>query len=146
MVAGRAMSITMNLVQQVHELGACLRLEGERVIVEGPSPLPSDLMTQLRALKAEVRSYLKAQEHDDSWFDLPFPLGYEGLPRAQAEAAEIVNDKFGIKDPLHRKYNVLSWIRGYYQDRGENSGEHYEAIKQEQLRLGQILDRGVDPE
>jgi hypothetical protein len=115
---------------------------GGRSYVEGPSPLPSDLMTQLRALKAEVRSYLKSQEHDDSLFDLPFPLGYGGLPQAQVEAAQIVNDKFGIKDPVYRKYNVLSWLRGYYQDRGENHGECYEAIKQEQLRLSEILRGG----
>jgi hypothetical protein len=133
------MKSIMNLVQQVHELGACLRLEGEGVIVEGPSPLPGDLMTQLRAYKAEVWSYLKSQEHGDSRFDLPFPLGYGGLPQAQVEAAEVVNDKFGIKDLVHRRYNVLSWVRGYYQDRGENCGEHYEAIKEEQLRLGEIL-------
>jgi hypothetical protein len=75
-------------------------------------------------------------------FALPFPMGYGGLPQAQVEAAEIVNDKFGIKDPVHRKYNVLSWVRGYYQDRGENCGEHYQAIKAEQLRLSEILRGG----
>jgi hypothetical protein len=77
-------------------------------------------------------------------FALPFPLGYGGLPQAQVEAVEIVNDKFGIKDPIHRKYNVLSWVRGYYQDRGENYSEHYKAIKPEQLRLSEIL-RGGQP-
>jgi hypothetical protein len=132
----------MNLLQRVHELRACLRLAGEGVIVEGPSPLPSDLLSQLRALKAEVRSYLKSQEHGNSLFALPFPIGYGGLPQAQVEAAEVVNDKLGIKDPVHRKYNVLSWVRGHYQDRGENHGECYEAIKQEQLRLSAILRGG----
>ena len=133
------MRAIMNLLQRVHELGACLHLEGEGVVVEGPLPLPGDLMTQLRTLKAEVRSYLKSQEHGNSQFALPFPMGYGGLPHAQVEAAEVINDKLGIKDPVHRKYNVLSWVRGYYQDRGENYGEHYQAIKQEQLRLGEIL-------
>jgi hypothetical protein len=132
----------MNLLQRVHELGACLHLEGEGVIVERPLPLPNDLLSQLRACKAEVRSYLKSQEQGNSQFALPFPMGYGGLPQAQVEAAEVVNDKLGIKDPVHRKYNVLSWIRGYYQDIGENHGECYEAIKQEQLHLSEILRGG----
>jgi hypothetical protein len=132
----------MNLVQRVHELGAYLRLEGEGVIVEGPLPLPSDLLSQLRTCKAEVRSYLKSQEQGNSLFALPFPIGYGGLPQAQVEAVEVVNDKLGIKGPVHRKYNVLSWVRGYYQDIGENCGEHYQAIKQEQLRLREILRGG----
>jgi hypothetical protein len=71
--------------------------------------------------------------------DLPFPLGYGGLPKAQVDAAEIVNDKFGVKDPVQRKYNVLSWVRGYYQDQGEINSEHYQTIKEEQRRLGEIL-------
>jgi hypothetical protein len=145
MVAGGAMKGIMNLLQRVHELGACLHLEGEGAVVEGPSPLPGDLITQLRTLKAEVRSYLKSQEQGNSLFALPFPLGYGGLPQAQVEAAEVVNDKLGIKDPVHRKYNVLSWVQGYYQDQGENHGECFEAIKEEQLRLGQILDGEVNP-
>lgn len=43
------------------------------------------------------------------------------------------------------KYNVLSWIRGFYQDRGENRGALYEAIKAEQLRLWRILHPQGDP-
>ena len=54
-------------------------------------------------------------------------------------------DKWDITDPILRKYNVLSWVRGYYQDRGENHGEHYAALKLEQLRLGRILDPHGDP-
>jgi len=54
-------------------------------------------------------------------------------------------DKFGIADAVLRKYNVLSWIRGFYHDRGENRGALYEAIKAEQLRLGRILDPQGDP-
>ena len=77
--------------------------------------------------------------------ELPFPIGYGGLPSAQVEAAETVMDKRGVTDPVLRKYNILTWVRGYYQDRGENHGEHYEAVKAEQLRLGRILDPEGDP-
>ena len=51
-----------------------------------------------------------------------------------------INDKFGITDHDHRLYNVLAWVLGYYQDRGENHGEHYEALEQEQQRLSRILE------
>ena len=50
------------------------------------------------------------------------------------------NDKFGITDRDHRRYNVLVWVLGYYQDRGDNHGERYEALTQEQQRLGRILE------
>src|SRR5918999_4669701 len=68
--------------------------------------------------------------------DLPFPLGYGGLPKAQVEVAEVINDKFGITDPVHRKYNVLAWVLGFYQERGEVGSEWYEAVRKEQQRLG----------
>ena len=55
-----------------------------------------------------------------------------------------INDKFGITDHDHRLYNQLAWVRGYYQNRGDNHGEWYEALEQEQRRLSRILEaRGV---
>jgi hypothetical protein len=63
---------------------------------------------------------------------------------AQVEIIKTINDKFGITDRDHRLYNVLVWVLGYYQDRGENRGEWYEALEQEQQRLRRILEaRGV---
>ena len=50
-----------------------------------------------------------------------------------------INDKFGITDHDHRLYNILAWVRSYYEDRGENHGEGYEALTQEQRRLSRIL-------
>ena len=139
------MSNVLTLVQQAHSLGARLWVEEKRVKLKAPSPLPPGLVTQLREHKTEVLAYLEVESRQTSSFDLPFPIGCGGLPRGQVEAAEAVNDKLGVKDPVHRKYNVLSWVRGYYQDRGENHGEHYESIKEEHQRLGQILDGEADP-
>ncbi len=133
------MKAVETLLQQVHDLGASIRLAGGRIIVEGPSPLPGVLMEELRQQKAEVTAHLTAESQMVS-FDLPFPIGYGGLPQAQVEACKAVTDRFGITDPIHRKYNVIAWVRGYYQDRGENHGDHYEAIKREQQRLGRLLD------
>ena len=105
---------------------------------EGPLPLPEE---ELREHTSEVRSYLTEQVPQDCYSGLPFPIGYEGLPMAQVEAAQAVNGSLGITDPVLSKYNVLTWVQGYYQDRGENRGAHYQAIEQEKQRIGKILER-----
>jgi hypothetical protein len=74
-----------------------------------------------------------------SMLDLPFPMGYGGLPRAQVEAALAIQDKLGVRDPVLRKYSVLSRVRGYLQSHGEDHGPLYDAIVREQQRLGDIL-------
>ena len=130
-----------SLLQKAHDLGARFKVTAGRVRVEGPSPLPSDLMKRLRDQKAEVQSYFMGRSDESASLDLPFPIGYGGLPRAQVEAAEAVNNRLGIKHPVIRKYNVLTWVRGYYQDRGENRGEQYERIRSEQQRLAAILEQ-----
>ncbi len=52
-------------------------------------------------------------------------------------------DRFGIHDPVRRRCNILAWVRGHYQDRGEDHGELYEALIAEQLRWGASLTRKV---
>ena len=62
----------------------------------------------------------------------------------QVQADESVMDELKITDPVLRNYNVLAWVRGYYQDRGDNHGEWYEALEQEQRWLSRILEaRGI---
>jgi hypothetical protein len=141
---GAAVSNVKSLLQQAHDLGPRFCVAGDRVEVEGSSPLPPDLMARLRESKTEIRSYLETEGRKTSSFDLPFPIGYGGLPKAQVEAAEVINNKLGINDPVVRKYNVLSWVRGHYVDLGQNHGEHYGAIKREQQRLGQLLRGQAD--
>jgi hypothetical protein len=87
-----------------------------------------------------ARSKSKSLEADDGYFDIPFPMGYQGLPRAEVERAIRYLDKYGYTDPVLRKYNILCWIRGYYQDNGKNHGEHYADLVTEQNRLGDILE------
>jgi hypothetical protein len=134
------------LLAQLHALDVELKSDGYQLHYKAlKGVLTPDLRQALQQHKAEMLTYLKAKDSKVFLLHLPFPLGYGGLPQAQVEAAEVINDKLGIKDPVHRKYNVLSWVRGYFQDIGENHGECYQAIKQEQLRLGQILDGEVTP-
>jgi hypothetical protein len=74
-------------------------------------------------------------------FDLPFPEGWAGLPRAQVEAAELIQDKMGINEPILRRFNVLSWVRTHLQYQSLNRGQLYEAIFTEQQRLWEILKK-----
>jgi hypothetical protein len=136
-----------SLLADLQAKGVHFQVVGDTLRVDAPKGvLTPELRQALYQHKVEILVYLKAKDPEIFLLGLAFPIGYGGLPQAQVEAAEIVNDKFGIEDLVHRKYNVLSWVRGYYQDRGENYGEYYEAIKQEQLRLGQMLDGEVNPE
>ena len=79
-------------------------------------------------------------------YDLPFPIGYDGLPRAQVEMAPAWLGKVGVTDPILHKYNVMSWVRRRLQWNGQNRDGLYEASKGEQFRLGRILDPSGDPE
>ena len=75
-------------------------------------------------------------------FDLPFPTGFRGLPRAQVEMALTVQDKLGITDQVLRKYNVLTWILDYmfyFAARDKGGGIPNENIKEEIDRLSRIL-------
>ena len=67
-----------HLLQQVHDLGARIEVDQERIRVEGPLPLPEYLMAALREHKSEVRSYLAERDARVCSSELPFPLGYEG--------------------------------------------------------------------
>jgi len=128
------------ILTAIQEAGATARIAGDKLSVEPGNRVPAELVPEIRQHKLEIMELVSIPETE-----LPFPIGFGGLPAAQVEAAEAVMDKWGITDPVLRKYNVLSWVRGYYQDRGENHGEHYEALKVEQTRLGRILDTCGEP-
>ena len=126
-----------DVLDRLTELGVMAYATGEKLLLEPGSKVPPDLLVEVRQNKAEIVARLRRRTE---LIDLPFPIGYGGLALAQVEMAEAVMDKWGVTDPILRKYNVLSWVRGYYQDVGENHGGHYEVLKGEQVRLGDILD------
>ena len=128
---------TTEVLDKLSALGITARAAGEKLLLEPGSKVPADLMAEVRERKVDIINYLRRQTE---LIDLPFPIGYGGLPSAQVEAAEAVMDKFGVTDPILRSFNILSWVQGYYQDRGENHGDYYEALKREQSRLSRILD------
>ena len=129
-----------DVLDELTSLGVTATANGQKLLLEPGSKVPQDLLTEVKGHKTELLELVSAPKTE-----LPFPIGYGALPSAQVEAAEAVMDQWGVTDPVLRKYNVLSWVRGFYQDRRENHGEHYEAIKAEQLRLGRILDPFGEP-
>ena len=118
-----------DLLREVQAHDAFVWADGENLALDVPDDFPERLIDALTENKTELLATLK-----------PTQEGYVGLPKAQVEMAETVNDKYGITDSDHRRYNVLSWVRGYYQFRNENHGDHYEAILHEFKRLSRILD------
>ena len=125
------------VVEALVSLQISVRAKGDKLLLVPGSKVPQELVQEVRKHKGEIIAVLN---RSTELADLPFPIGYGGLPLAQVELAQALMDKWGVTDPILRKYNVLSWVRGYYQDVGENHGEHYEVLKGEQARLGDILD------
>jgi len=122
------------ILQRAHELGITLRHGGDR-IEYGPKNLATDdFIEDLRQHKAEVLAFLSAPSEESSY-------DFGGLPTAQVEMAVAWLDKVGVRDPIPRKYNVLSWVRSHLQWNGKNQGAQYEAIRKEQQRLGDLLGR-----
>ena len=138
------------VLDRLESQGVTITVTGDQVKLVPGSRVPSDLVEQLKHHKKEVVAFLRGRHTqsvnppvgDDSP-GLPADI-CDGFPKAQVEMATAINDKFGITDHDHRLYNMLAWVRGYYQDRGDNHGERYEALEQEQRRLRRILEaRGV---
>ena len=126
----------VEVLGQLAELGITPQASGNKLLLTPGSKVPVDLIAQVKKYKTEIIEHLEP--------DTVLPTVNMGLPKAQVEAAEAINEKFGITDPVHRRYNVLAWVRGYFQDRGENHGHRYEALKQAQIRLSEILEsRGI---
>ena len=138
------------VLDRLESQGVTITVTGDQVKLVPGSRVPSDLVEQLKHHKKEVVAFLRGRHTQsanppvgDDNPGLPADI-CEGFPKAQLEMATAINDKVGITDRDHRRYNVLAWVRGYYQDRGENHGERYEALTQEQLRLSQVfVVRGI---
>ena len=126
----------VEVLDQLAELGITPKASGNKLLLTPGSKVPIDLIAQVKKYKTEIIEHLGP--------DTVLPTVNMGLPKAQVEAAEAINEKFGITDPVHRRYNVLAWVRGYFQNRGETHSYRYEALKKAQQRLSGILEeRGI---
>ena len=107
------MIASLELLREAQALGAVFTVpEPGRVHIEASEPLPDALMESLRQFKDEVLAHLRRRTE---LVDLPFPLGYGGLPVEEVARAEAQNDSLGVTDPVERRLNVLLWLWQHYQ-------------------------------
>ncbi len=123
------------ILERLKHQGVAVTVNGDRIKLVPGSMVPPDIASALKEHKSEFLDFLLSKQVEE-YAHAEFGFGW---PPAQVEAAEAVNEGFNITDPDHRRYNVVAWVRGYYQDREENHGEQYAALKREQQRLGRIL-------
>jgi hypothetical protein len=107
----------VELLDRAQELGATFTVPGPgRLHVSASDPLPNDLVRELTDNKPEIIEYL--QKHT-SLMDLPWPIGYGGLPADEVARGEASNDRLGVDDPVARRLNVLMWLWSHYRDQGD---------------------------
>jgi len=76
------------LIQQARDLGANFVLEGDRVRVRAPSPLPEQLLSELRSFRSQVAAALR-QEHSG---DIHF-----GCLKNGAASASLIGGAFWLR-------------------------------------------------
>ena len=67
------MTAAYDLVDRAEALGATFTVREDRVKVSGPSPLPPEMMAELRSLKLEIIEYLRQREQTDEPGSPPRP-------------------------------------------------------------------------
>ena len=107
----------IEILDRFKELGVEVELIGDQVQVTPVAKVPDDLMAEAKAHKAEIVQELSPAPME--LIDLPWPIGYGGLPADEVAKAEDYNARENITDPVDRRLNVLSWMRCYYRDRGD---------------------------
>ena len=85
----------------------------------------------LQPSEVTIRAILQMRE-------LPFPMGYRGLPLDTVVAAEAYSDWRGVTDPIARKKRVLSWVMDHLRNTTPIGGAMpplYQQVKDEKHRL-----------
>ena len=94
-----------------------------------------EVLDDLREHKIEIIDCLQRRK---GLIDLPWPIGYGGLPVDQVTKAEANNDRENITDPVDRRLNVLSWMRCYYRPKDDTG-------MAEEMKAGYHQLRHSDP-
>ena len=127
------------LLRDLNDLGISVTVNSGHIKLVPGSLVPSEVAQTLREHKSDILAYLTTGNKSQPRTKTPDNKSNFGFPKAQVEVAETINDGYGLIDSDHRRYNVLAWVRGYYQDRNEVHSDRYEELVREQLKLGRIL-------
>ena len=103
----------VGIFDRLVDMGISARVDGERLFLSPVDRVPPEMLAAVRENKTEIITRL---QHRKELIDLPWPVGYGGLPESEVARAESHNDRLEITDPVNRRLNVLVWLRGYFQD------------------------------
>lgn len=106
------------VLDRLTDLGINARVDGERLFLSPMDKVPADLLADVRQHKPEILSRIR---HRTDLVDLPWPVGYGGLPVDEVASGEADNDRKGTTDPVERRLNVLNWMRCHYRDIGDTA-------------------------
>ena len=91
---------TMELLERLEARGVSVMVDREDLVLRLASNVPSGLLAQVKEHKAEILSTLQCRRE---LIDLPWPMGYGGLPAGEVARAEASNDRLGVTDPVNRR-------------------------------------------
>lgn len=106
-----------DVLTESRRLGIVLEAHGSTLRYRAPQGiLTPELKDGLRQHKGEVLALLRRRTE---LIDLPWPVGYGGLPAEEVARAEATNDRLGVTDPVDRRLNVMMWLWSHYRDKGD---------------------------
>ena len=76
------------ILEHARTLGVTVEAIGNRLLYKPKDNAPAELVEELRQHKVEVLACLKAKSRETYLLDLPNPIGYGGLPKAQDDNTE----------------------------------------------------------
>ena len=121
--------MTVNeVLDRLLELGVTASVNGGKIQLRPGSQVPSDLLGEVKEHKLAILSSLQRRT---DLIDLPWPVGYGGLPADEVARAEATNDRLGATDPVNRRLNV--WMWSHFRDHGDT--EMASEMREEYHRL-----------
>ena len=120
------MNDAVELLGQLRSCDISVSVDKDELVLRPASKVPPELLTEVRKHKHELvellssdHGYRRRYRRCIEFVDLPWPVGYGGLPVDEVVKAEAQNDRLGVTDPVYRRLNVLSWMRCFYREKGE---------------------------
>ena len=99
-------AVELDLLQAVAAAGGVVRLEGDRLRLSAPAPLPDDLRARVRQHRAEIVALLSAAEPANDAAPVARSVG--GLPREIADGVRAIHSADGARGiPPQRWPRVL---------------------------------------